>query len=363
MYDFLLVGSGLFSAVFNYEASKKGKTCLIVERRGHIGGNCFTEEKNGIYIHKYGAHIFRTSDKKIWEYINEFSEFNHFINCPIANYHGEIYNMPFNMNTFSKMFGISTPQQAKQIIESQKAEIVHEPKNLEERAISLVGRDIYEKLVKGYSEKQWGRPCTDLPCDTIKRLPLRFTYDNNYYNDPYQGIPVDGYTKIIEKMFGNSKILLNTDFILHRQELIKLADMIVYTGAIDEYFDYCFGELEYRSLLFKEKELEIDNFQGVAVMNFTDAETPYTRIIEHKHFMYGNQPTTILSYEYPCEWKKGIEPYYPINDDRNNALYARYQHLSKDIKNIVFGGRLGEYKYYDMQDTIRSALNLSRQLL
>ena len=362
-YDFLLVGAGLFSAVFACEANKRGKTCLVVERRNHIGGNCYTEEQSGIEVHKYGAHIFRTSDKYIWEYINQFSEFNHFVNSPVANFHGEIFNLPFNMNTFSKMWGISNPTQAKDMISQQRSEITTIPSNLEEKAISLVGRDIYEKLIKGYSEKQWGRICSELPPEIIKRLPVRFTYDNNYYNDLYQGIPIDGYTKLMQRMFERSKILLRTDYISQRKELENLAQTIIYTGAIDEYYDYCYGELEYRSLRFEEKELDIENYQGVAVMNFTDRETPYTRIIEHKHFMFGTQPTTIVSYEYPLTWHRGIEPYYPINDDKNNRLYNKYSALAKQQSKVIFGGRLGEYKYYDMQDAIKSALHLAERVL
>lgn len=363
MYDYLIVGSGLFGAVFAHEAMKAGKSCLIIDRRDHIGGNCYTYEDEGIQVHKYGAHIFRTSDKAIWEYINQFAEFNNFINTPIANFHGEIYNMPFNMNTFSKMWGIATPQEAKDIIDSQKSEIKGEPRNLEEKAISLVGRDVYEKLVKGYTEKQWGRPCDQLPASIIRRLPFRLTYNNNYFRDRYQGIPIGGYTAIIEKMTEGATVLLNEDFIKDPDKYRSQAKRIIYTGPIDEYYGFCFGNLEYRSLRFETEHLDTSNYQGVAVVNYTDAETPYTRIIEHKHFEFGEQPTTIISREYPFEWKMGIEPYYPINDDRNQALYAKYAEKAKSEPNIVFAGRLGSYAYTDMQDTIKNALELAQKEL
>ena len=359
MYDYLIVGSGLFGAVFAYEAKKRGKTCLVLEKRDHIGGNCYTENWNGINVHKYGAHIFRTNKKEIWEYIQQFAEFNHFVNSPIANYHGRILNMPFNMNTFSRMWNISTPAEAKAIIDAQKKEVTGEPKNLEEKAISLVGRDIYEVLVKEYTEKQWGRPCTQLPASIIRRLPVRFTYDNNYFNDPYQGIPKGGYTQIIEKMFEGCQIRYHVDFNENRETYSRLAKKVLYTGTIDSYFDYRFGPLEYRSLRFEHEQLETDNYQGVAVVNYTDIETPYTRIIEHKHFEFGTQPFTVISREYPLEWTKDIEPYYPINDEKNQARYEQYTALAAAEKNVLFGGRLGEYRYYDMQDTIRSALDLA----
>ena len=363
MFDYLIVGSGLYGAVFAYEARKKNKTCLVIEKRGHIGGNCYTEKWSNINVHKYGAHIFRTSEKRIWDYIQQFAEFNHFVNSPIANYHGRIYNMPFNMNTFSKMWNIRTPDEAKAIIAEQRKEIVGEPRNLEEQAISLVGRDIYEVLVKEYTEKQWGRPCTELPASILRRLPVRFTYDNNYFRDPYQGIPKGGYTSIIEKMFEGCEILLNTDFNENPEKYRNLAKKIIYTGTIDSYFNYCFGPLEYRSLHFEHRELQTDNYQGVAVVNYTDRETPYTRTIEHKHFEFGTQPTTIVSEEYPLEWKLGLEPYYPVNDDKNQARYAKYAELGSKEKNVIFGGRLGQYRYTDMQDTIIAALELAEKEL
>lgn len=363
MYDYLIVGSGLFGAIFAYEATKKGKKCLVVERRPHIGGNCYTKEQNNINIHLYGAHIFRTSSIEVWRYMQNFCEFNHFINSPIANFNGEIYNLPFNMNTFSKMWGIKTPDEARKIIESQKTEIKNEPQNLEEQAISLVGRDIYEKLIKGYTEKQWGRECKDLPKSIIRRLPVRFIYDNNYFNDPYQGIPKGGYTKIFEKLLENVEVLLNTDYLADRAELEKKAKKIIFTGTIDSYFNYEFGELEYRSLDFQHEELECDNYQGVAVVNYTDRDTPYTRIIEHKHFEFGAGKGTIISKEFPRSWNKNIEPYYPINDEKNQALYQKYKGLADNKRNIYFGGRLGEYRYYDMQDAIISALEFSKNEL
>lgn len=359
MYDYLIVGAGLFGAVFAYEAGKKGKRCLVIDRRDHIGGNCYTQETEGIQVHRYGAHIFRTSDKRIWNYMNQFAEFNHFINSPIANYHGEIYNMPFNMNTFSKMWGIRTPQEAVDIIEQQRGEITGIPQNLEEHVIQLVGRDIYEKLVKGYTEKQWGRPCKELPASIIRRLPVRFTYDNNYFNDPYQGIPKGGYTKIFNKLLAGCEIALGKDYNLCREECAGKAKKIIYTGTIDSYFDYRFGPLEYRSLRFETETLDMDNYQGVAVVNYTDRETPYTRIIEHKHFEFGTQPRTVVSREYPLEWTLEKEPYYPINDEKNQERYKQYQGLAAQEKNVLFGGRLGEYRYYDMQDTIISALTLA----
>lgn len=363
MYDYLIVGSGLFGAVFAYEAKKRGKTCLVLEKRDHIGGNCYTENWNGINVHKYGAHIFRTNKKEIWEYIQQFAEFNHFVNSPIANYHGRILNMPFNMNTFSRMWNISTPAEAKAIIDAQKKEVTGEPKNLEEKAISLVGRDIYEVLVKEYTEKQWGRPCTQLPASIIRRLPVRFTYDNNYFNDPYQGIPKGGYTQIIEKMFEGCEIRYHVDFNENRETYSRLAKKVLYTGTIDSYFDYRFGPLEYRSLRFEHEQLETDNYQGVAVVNYTDIETPYTRIIEHKHFEFGTQPKTVISREYSAEWKKGDEPYYPVNDEKNGALYAEYKKMADAEPNVVFGGRLGEYKYYDMDKVIEVALSVAEKEL
>lgn len=363
MYDYLIVGSGLFGSVFAHEAVRAGKTCLVIDRRDHIGGNCYTYEDEGIQVHKYGAHIFRTSDKAIWEYINQFAEFNNFINSPIANFHGEIYNMPFNMNTFSKMWGIATPQEAKDIIDSQKSEIKGEPRNLEEKAISLVGRDVYEKLVKGYTEKQWGRTCDQLPASIIRRLPVRFTYNNNYYRDRYQGIPIGGFTQIMEKMLEGCDVMTGQDYKEDPEKFRSQAMRVIYTGPIDEYFDYCFGPLEYRALKFEHEHIDTDNYQGIAVVNYTDAETPYTRIIEHKHFEFGEQPTTIITREYPIDWELGAEPYYPINDDKNQALYAKYVEKAASEQNIVFAGRLGGYAYTDMQDTIKNALALAEKEL
>ncbi len=363
MYDFLIVGAGLFGAIVAHEATKKGKKCLVIDKRNHIGGNCYTKNVNGIEVHMYGAHIFRTSDKYIWDYISQFTEFNNFINTPIANYKGEIYNMPFNMNTFSKMWGISKPDEAKAIIESQRNQWDGLEDNLENHVIRMVGTDIYRKLVKGYTEKQWGRDCKELPSSIIRRLPVRFTYNNNYFNDRYQGIPIGGYTKIFKQLLVGSDVELNVDFIKERYKYINKAHKVIFTGTIDSYFDYCFGDLEYRSLRFETETLNISNYQGVAVVNYTDRETPYTRIIEHKHFEFGTQPKTVITREYPQNWNRTIEPYYPINDNRNQQLYAKYKNLAEKEKNIIFGGRLGEYKYYDMQDTIRSALNLTKEIL
>lgn len=363
MYNFLIVGAGLFGAIVAHEATKKGKKCLVIDKRNHIGGNCYTKNVNGIEVHMYGAHIFRTSDKYIWDYISQFTEFNNFINTPIANYKGEIYNMPFNMNTFSKMWGISKPDEAKAIIESQRNQWDGLEDNLENHVIRMVGTDIYRKLVKGYTEKQWGRDCKELPSSIIRRLPVRFTYNNNYFNDRYQGIPIGGYTKIFKQLLVGSDVELNVDFIKERYKYINKAHKVIFTGTIDSYFDYCFGDLEYRSLRFETETLNISNYQGVAVVNYTDRETPYTRIIEHKHFEFGTQPKTVITREYPQNWNRTIEPYYPINDNRNQQLYAKYKNLAEKEKNIIFGGRLGEYKYYDMQDTIRSALNLTKEIL
>ena len=357
-YDYLIVGSGLTGAIFAHEATLCGKQCLIVEKRNHIGGNVYTETIENINVHKYGAHIFHTSDEKVWDYINRFAEFNNYINSPIANYHGEIYNLPFNMNTFSKMWGISTPAEAAAMIVKQRTEITSEPQNLEEQAISLVGRDIYEKLIKGYTEKQWGKPCRELPAFIIKRLPVRFTYDNNYYDDMYQGIPVGGYTEVIERIITGCDLRLNCDYLKSRHDLDALADKIVFTGMIDEYFDYKHGQLEYRSLRFESEVVDSPNYQGVAVVNYTDAETPYTRIIEHKHFEFGNQPNTIITREYPAAWKQGMEAYYPVNDQKNQAIYSKYQALAASSGNVIFCGRLAEYKYYDMDDAIASALEV-----
>ena len=345
-YDYLIVGAGLFGAVFAQEARRAGKRCLVIDRRDHIAGNIYTEQVEGINVHRYGAHIFHTNSKEVWAYVNRFAEFNRYTNSPIANYHGEIYNMPFNMNTFNRMWGVVTPAEAK----------ATEPKNLEEQAISLVGTDIYEKLVKGYTSKQWGRPCDQLPAFIIKRLPVRFTYDNNYFNALYQGIPNGGYTAMVERMLEGTEVRLGVDYLQEKEALDALADRVVYTGAIDAYFGYRLGALEYRSVRFETEVLDTDNYQGNAVVNYTDAETPYTRIIEHKHFEFGTQPKTVISREYSAEWKVGDEPYYPVNDEKNGALYARYRALADGEKNVLFGGRLGEYKYYDMDKVIESAL-------
>ncbi len=364
-YDYLIVGTGLFGAVFAHEMTAVGKSCYCIDRRQTIAGNIYTEEKNGIQVHKYGAHIFHTSNKKIWDYVNRFAEFNHYINSPVAVYRDELYNMPFNMNTFSKMWNIRKPQEAKDIIATQRAEAsVDVPKNLEEQALSLVGRDVYEKLVKGYTEKQWGRDCTELPAFIIKRLPVRFTYDNNYFTDRYQGIPVGGYTQIVEKLLENIPVRLGIsyrDFLAENavKEEADTFDKVLYTGMIDEYFDYQLGELQYRSLRFEEEEIPTcDNYQGNAVVNYTEREVPYTRIIEHKHFEFGQGEGTIITREYPATWQKGDEPYYPINDERNNQLFAEYQKLAAKEENVLFGGRLGQYRYYDMDKVMEAALEM-----
>ena len=361
-YDYLIVGSGLFGATFAHEMTKIGKSCLLIDKRSHLGGNVFTENIEGINVHKYGAHIFHTSDKRIWDYVNQFADFNNYINSPVAIYKDELYNLPFNMNTFAKMWGIKTPQEAKEIIAKQIAQLnIVEPKNLEEQALSLVGTDVYVKLIKGYTEKQWGRSCADLPAFIIKRLPLRFTFDNNYFNDRYQGIPIGGYTQIIEKMVSGCNVVLNTtykDFIKNTKDTF---DKILYTGMIDEYFDFCLGHLEYRTVRFENEILNTDNYQGNAVVNYTEREIPFTRIIEHKHFEFGKQEKTIISKEYPVEWYPGVEPYYPINNDKNNVLYEKYCVLAKEEKNVIFGGRLGQYKYYDMDKTIIAALELVKK--
>lgn len=363
MYDYLIVGSGLYGAVFAYEMKKKGKKCLVIDKRSHIGGNIYCEKIEDINVHKYGAHIFHTSNKKVWEYINQFAEFNNYINSPIARYKDELYNLPFNMNTFSKMWGIVTPQEAKDIIQSQIADLnITNPENLEEQALSLVGRDVYEKLIKGYTEKQWGRDCKELPAFIIKRLPLRFTYDNNYFNDRYQGIPIGGYTRIIEKMLEGTEVLLNTDYKEFVAKNGNVSNKVLYTGMIDEYFDYQLGVLEYRSVRFEQEWYEMDNYQGNAVVNYTDREVPYTRIIEHKHFEFGKQPVTIISKEYSSEWHKGDEPYYPVNNEKNDSLYERYCQLAESEKNVIFGGRLGSYKYYDMDKVIEAALKKVEEL-
>lgn len=363
-YDYVIVGAGLFGAVFAQEAKKAGKKCLVVDKRSHIAGNIYTKEIEGIQVHEYGAHIFHTSNKEVWEYVNQFAEFNRYTNSPVANYKGEIYNMPFNMNTFNKLWGVVTPKEAKEKIEAQKREYsVENPKNLEEQAINLVGPDVYTKLVKGYTEKQWGKRATELPAFIIKRLPVRFTYDNNYFNDNYQGIPIGGYTKMIEKMLEGTEVQLDEDFLKNKDKYSQMADKVVYTGMIDEYFDYCYGELEYRSLRFETEVLEEENHQGNAVVNYTEYEVPYTRIIEHKHFEYGTQPKTVITREYPKTWKKGDEPYYPMNDEKNIALYEKYSALARKEGNVIFGGRLGQYKYYDMDDTIEAALKCVKSVL
>lgn len=357
-YDYILVGAGLYSGVIAYLAGKVGKSCLVLEKRKHIGGNIYCEDIEGIHVHKYGAHIFHTSNKKVWEFVNSLVEFNHYINSPVANYKGEIYNLPFNMNTFSKIWGIRTPNEAKQIIEKQQKEIKGEPKNLEEQAISLVGKDIYEKLIKGYTEKQWGRDCRDLPSFIIKRLPVRYTYDNNYFNDLYQGIPIGGYNVLVEKLFEKADILMEKDFLENKNEYIKMGNKVIFTGPIDAYYEYCFGKLEYRTVQFETEILDEKNYQGVAVMNYTDRETPYTRVIEHKHFEFGTQPKTVISKEYSVDWKEGMEPYYPVNDTKNQELYQKYVKKAMKEKKVIFGGRLGEYKYYDMDKVIESAFRM-----
>ena len=365
-YDYLIVGAGLFGSVFSYEMRQKGKTCLVIDKRDHLAGNIYTREVRGIQVHEYGAHIFHTSNRKVWNYVQQFAEFNHFVNSPMAIYKNEIYNLPFNMNTFSKLWGIKTPAEAKAKIEEQIAELaVDEPQNLEEQALKLAGRDVYEKLVRGYTEKQWGRECRELPAFIIKRLPLRFTYDNNYFTDRYQGIPMGGYTAIIEKMLDGTEVRLNTgyrSFVKEQETALTNGadaityDKVLYTGMIDEYFDYSLGNLEYRSLHFEQEDMpECDNYQGNAVINYTGREVPYTRIIEHKHFEFGKGEGTFITREYPADWRSGDEPYYPVNNERNNALYEKYKELALKEKNVLFGGRLGQYKYYDMDKVIEAA--------
>lgn len=390
-YDYVIVGAGLYGAVFAHELTARGKRCLVIEKRNHIAGNIYTEEVEGIQVHKYGAHIFHTSDKEVWEYVNCFAEFNHYINAPVARYKDELYNLPFNMNTFHALWGVKTPKEAKEKLSKQRAEAwrsdapqatpvdaneteasqaIHEnatpakdkqPENLEEQALSLVGRDIYEKLIKGYTEKQWGRACTELPAFIIRRLPLRFTYDNNYFNDRYQGIPVEGYTKLVERLLEGSDVLLSTDYFDYRREHPKQDATLVYTGLIDEFYDFVYGPLEYRSLRFEEELLHEENYQGNAVVNYTEREVPYTRIIEHKHFAFGTQEKTVITREYPLAWQPGEAPYYPINDEKNNALYEKYLALAKKDK-VIFGGRLGRYRYVDMDKTVRSALDDVRHI-
>ncbi len=368
-YDYIVVGSGLYGAIFAHEAKAKGKSVLVVDKRPNIAGNVYTEKQEGINVHMYGAHIFHTNDKRVWNYITQFAEFNRFTNSPVANYNGELYSMPFNMYTFNKMWGVVTPEEAAAKIEEQKKEITGEPKNLEEQAISLVGRDIYEKLVKGYTEKQWGRDCKELPAFIIKRLPVRLTFDNNYFNALYQGIPIGGYTKMVENLLDGIEIRLNTDYLEHKAELDALADKVVYTGPIDAYFGFKLGTLEYRSVRFENETLDIPNFQGNAAVNYTDRETPWTRIIEHKWFEFGKDedgndlPKTIISREYSSEWKAGDEPYYPVNDEKNGQLYAKYKELADKENGVIFGGRLGEYKYYDMDTTIASVLDMCEKEL
>lgn len=381
-YHWLVVGTGLFGAVFAHEMREAGMKCLCIDKREHLGGNIYTEEKRGIQVHRYGAHIFHTSDSLVWDYVNRFAEFNHFVNSPIAVYRGELYNLPFNMNTFSRMWGIRTPAEAREIIERQKREAGEalrtasggrseqsgsgstEPANLEEQALSLVGRDVYEKLVKGYTEKQWGRSCTELPAFIIRRLPVRFTYDNNYFSDRYQGIPVGGYTQIVEKLLEGIEVRLGVSYREFMQNTADTFDRVLYTGMIDEYFDYCYGELQYRSLRFEEEILEgCSNYQGNAVVNYTEREVPYTRIIEHKHFEFGTQPDTVITREYPAAWQRGDEPYYPVNDEQNGKLYEKYALLAAEEKNVLFGGRLGQYKYYDMDRVIKEALQMAAKEL
>ena len=369
-YDYLIVGAGLFGAVFAREAADAGKRVLVIDRRPHIAGNVYTEKIEGINVHRYGAHIFHTNNREVWRYVNRFAEFNRFTNSPVANYHGELYSLPFNMYTFNRMWGVVTPEEAAARIEEQrKAAGITEPKNLEEQAISLVGTDIYEKLVKGYTEKQWGRSCTELPAFIIRRLPVRLTFDNNYFNALFQGIPVGGYTRMVERMLDGIEVRLNTDFLKNRAELSALADRVLYTGAIDAYFDLSLGSLEYRSVRFETEVLDKPNFQGNAAVNYTDRETPWTRIIEHKWFEFGKDeegndlPKTVISREYSSEWKPGGEPYYPVNNEKNSALYERYREMALREKNVIFGGRLGEYKYYDMDKVIEQALALSKKEL
>ena len=359
-YDYLIVGSGLFGAVFAHEASKKGKKCLVIEKRDHTGGNIYCEEINGITVHKYGAHIFHTNSRRVWNYVNDLCEFNRYTNSPIANYHGELYNMPFNMNSFKNLWVVVTDAEGQRKIAEQRTAVSGEPSNLEEQAIRLVGTDLYEKLVKGYTEKQWGRDCKDLPAFIIKRLPVRFTYDNNYFNDPFQGIPEGGYNRITDKLLEGAEVRLRVDFNVtpeNRAYYKSLAEKTVYTGTIDSYFDYRFGALEYRSLRFETEALDEENYQGVAVMNFTDRQTPYTRIIEHKHFAFGTQPGTVITKEYPADWAPGKEPYYPVNDAKNQELYQKYAEAAAQEPDVIFGGRLAEYKYYDMDKVIASALD------
>ena len=363
MYDYVIVGSGLFGAVFAHEMKKRGKSCLVLERRSHAGGNVYCEEKDGINVHQYGAHIFHTSYKDVWEYVNSFVEFNNYVNSPVANFRGELYNLPFNMNTFTKLWPeVHTPAEVEAKLEAERREAgIEKPQNLEEQAISLIGRTVYEKLIKGYTEKQWGRACTELPAFIIKRLPVRLTFDNNYFNDRYQGIPIGGYNKLIDALLEGIEVRLDTDYLQDREYFDGLAEKIVYTGPIDEYFAYKLGRLEYRGLKFETERLEEKNHQGVAVMNYTAREVPYTRIIEHKHFEFGTQPVTYVTREYPADWQPGEEAYYPVNNDKNQALYQQYAELAAKESKVIFGGRLAEYKYYDMDDVIKSALERAKE--
>ena len=357
-YDYLIVGAGLYGACFAYLAGLEGKRCLVIDKRPHTGGNLYCENIEGINVHKYGAHIFHTSNKKVWEFVNTLAEFNNYVNSPVANYKGKLYNLPFNMNTFHALWGVITPDQAKEKISQQKQEAgITEPQNLEEQAISLVGTDIYEVLIKGYTEKQWGRKCNELPVSIIKRLPVRFTFDNNYFNDTYQGIPIGGYNVIFDKLLAKADVRLDTDYFEDRENLDALAEKTLYTGPIDQFFNYCYGKLEYRTVRFEQETLDTDNWQGVAVVNYTDSETPYTRIIEHKHFEFGKQEKTVISKEYSSEWQDDSEPYYPINDERNTSLYMKYKELADKESRTIFGGRLAEYRYYDMHHIIEQVLN------
>lgn len=364
MFDYLIVGAGLTGAVFARCVADKGKKCLVIDRRSHIGGNIYSEEIEGIEVHKYGPHIFHTDNKKVWSFVNRFAYFNHFIYSPVANYKGELYNLPFNMNTFHALWGVNTPEEAKEKIEGQRKESgIKNPTNLEEQAVFLVGKDIYEKLIKGYTEKQWGKPCRELPASIIRRLPVRYTFDNNYFNHPYQGIPVGGYTRMVRNMLEGIEVRLETDYLKNRTEYENIADKILYTGPIDEYFDYCFGELEYRSLHFETELLEVGNYQGVAGINYTDVDTPYTRIVEHKHFEFGrgNPNKTVITKEYPTSWSKGKEPYYPVNDEKNMELYQQYQKESQKESKVLFAGRLGGYRYLDMDQTVALAMDLAER--
>lgn len=363
-FNYLIVGTGLFGATIAHSLTRSGKQCFVIDKRSHIGGNIYTKLVNGINVHKYGAHIFHTSNKRVWDFVNSFVEFNRYINAPIANYKGKLYNLPFNMNTFYQMWGVTTPEQAAtKIVEQRRESGITHPRNLEEQAISLIGKDIYYTLIKDYTEKQWGRKATELPTFIIRRLPVRLTFDNNYFNDKYQGIPVGGYTKLVEKLLEGVEVKLDMDYFENKEYFDSVADRIIYTGEIDRYFDYCFGHLEYRTVSFETEVLEgVSNYQGNAVVNYTDAETPYTRIIEHKHFEFGNQPDTVISKEYSKEWRLGDEPYYPVNDERNSALYTKYKALADAQERVIFGGRLAEYKYYDMHQVIERALNLANSL-